>query len=45
MIEDVFELFNGVLGGLPGEEWFVCVMAAAVIFGIGCLIKMICVKE
>ena len=45
MINDLFVLFNGVLGGLPDEEWFIGVMASAVLFGIGCLIKIIVVRN
>ena len=45
MISDLFGLFNSVLGGLPDEEWFVGLVASALFFGFGCLIKMIIVRN
>lgn len=45
MLNDLFGLFNNILVGLPDEEWFLIVMASAVIFGIGCLFKMIIVRN
>lgn len=45
MLSDLFVLFNSVLGGLPGEEWFVGIIASALFFGFGFLIKMIIVRN
>lgn len=45
MLSDLFGLFNSVLFNLPDEKWFVFIIASACIFGIGCLIKFILLKE
>lgn len=45
MLVDLFSLFNSVFNDLPNCEWFIYIMASATLFGIGCLIKNLIVKE